>query len=267
MMRGMKISVPDWCFYGKIGVGARYYAALKEIGVDGVEMVAPERHAMARSAGLEILNAAAPGIETGLNRRENHAALLPQIRESIAMAKASGIPLVIIFSGNRAGQPGRPIRQHLTDDQGIANCRAGVEALLPDAQKAGVVLGFEMLNSIDHADYQADHGSYGFALADAVDSPCLKLVYDVYHMERMGDDSGKDIVRRLDRIAHIHVAESPRRDAPRADGTIRYERIVPGVIQAGYNGYWGMEFIPGRDARQELCDSISLFRRLGQQIS
>jgi hydroxypyruvate isomerase len=260
----MKISVPDWCFYGKIGEGARYYAALKQIGVDGAEMVAPERHGMARAAGLEILNAAAPGMQDGLNRTENHAALLPQIRESIAAAKAAGIPLLIVFSGNRAGQPGRRIRRHFADDQGIAGCRAGVEALLPDAQKAGVVLGFEMLNSFDHPDYQADHGSYGFALADAVDSPWLKLVYDIYHMERMGDDSGKDIVKHLDRIAHLHVAESPGRGAPRADGTIRYDRIIPRVIQAGYNGYWGMEFVPGSDALSELRDCISLFRRLGE---
>ena len=258
MMGGMKISVPDWCFCGKIGEGARYYAALKELGVDGVEMVAPERHAMARSAGLEILNAAAPGMQEGLNRTENHAVLLPQIRESLAAAKAGGIPLVIIFSGNRAGQP---------DDQGIASCRVGVEALLPDAQEAGVVLGLEMLNSIDHADYQADHGSYGFALADAVDSPWLKLVYDIYHMERMGDDSGTDIVRHLDRIAHLHVAESPGRNAPRADGTIRYDRIIPRITKAGYEGYWGMEFVPGPGARQELRESISLFRRLGGPTS
>jgi hydroxypyruvate isomerase len=262
MIQGMKISVPDWCFYGRIGEGARYYAALKEIGVDGVEMVAPERHLLARSAGLEILNAAGPGIETGLNRRENHAELLPQIRDSIETAKAGGIPLVIIFSGNRAGQTGRPLRRHFADEEGIASCRAGVEALLPDAQKAAVVLGFEMLNSIDHADYEGDHGSYGFALADAVDSPWLKLVYDVYHMERMGDDSGRDIVRHLDRIAHLHVAESPRRDAPRADGTIRYDRIIRQVTRAGYDRYWGMEFIPGNDALQELRDAISLFHRL-----
>ena len=262
MIPNMKLSVPDWCFYGKIGEGDRYYAALKDSGVDGVEMVAPERHAMARAAGLEILNAAAPGMEEGLNRRGNHAALIPRIRESIAMAKAAGIPLVIIFSGNRAGQPGRRIRRHFTDDQGIASCRAGVEALLSDAQKAGVVLGFEMLNSFDHPDYQADHGSYGFALADAVDSPWLKLVYDIYHMERMGDDSAKDVVGHLDRIAHLHVAESPGRGAPRPDGLIRYDRIIPKVTQAGYKGYWGMEFVPGRDALSELRDSVSLFRRL-----
>jgi len=258
----MKISAPDWCFYGRIGEGARYYAALKEIGVDGVEMVAPERYSLARAEGLEILNAAAPGMQEGLNRTENHAALLPRIRESIAEASAAGIPLVIVFSGNRAGRPGRRFRRHFADDQGIASCRTGLEALLPDAQKAGVVLGLEMLNSIDHADYQADHGSYGFALADAVDSPWLKLVYDIYHMERMGDDSGTDIVRHLDRIAHLHVAEIPRRDAPRADGAIRYDRIIQRVTRAGYAGYWGMEFVPGGEALSELRDSIALFRRL-----
>lgn len=247
----MKFSVPDWCFYGKLTEGRRYYDQLKELGVGAVEMVAPDRCALARAAGLEIVNQAGPGMQAGLNRREHHARLIPEIREAIDAAGGAGIPMLIVFSGNRAGQP---------DREGIENCRRGLEALLPAAEEARVRLGFEMLCSLDHADYQADHGSYGFALAKAVDSPWLRIVYDIYHMEKMGDDSAADVVANLGSIGHLHVAERPARGRPRADGVIRYRSIVPKIVAAGYRGYWGLEFVPLEDPLDELSRSIAMLR-------
>lgn len=250
-MTHLKISVPDWCFYGKLAEGPRYYELLVSFGVDGAEMVPPERQAMARHAGLVILNQSGPGMQDGLNRLENHARLLPEIRESLRSAAAASIPLVIVFSGNAAGQ---------AEAEGIENCRRGIEALLPDAERAGVVLGFEMLNVHDHADYQACHGRYGFALAAGIDSRWFRLVYDIYHMERMGDNSVGDIAGNLRYIEHVHVAESPRRDKPLARGAIAYESIVPAVMKAGYGGYWGLEFIPREDPRADLHESIGMLR-------
>jgi hydroxypyruvate isomerase len=250
----VKFSVPDWCFYGKLAEGRRYYDILKELGVGAVEMVAPERCTLARGAGLEIVNQAGPGMQEGLNRREHHARLVPAIREAIDAAGSAGIPLLIVFSGNRAGQ---------ADREGIENCRRGLEALLPAAEKARVQLGFEMLCSQDHADYQADHGSYGFALAKAVGSPRLRLVYDIYHMEKMGDDSAADVVANLGSIGHLHVAESPARDLPLADGVIRYRSIVPKIVAAGYRGYWGLEFVPRGDPLDDLRRSIAMLRGAG----
>jgi hydroxypyruvate isomerase len=175
----IKLSVPDWCCFPKLGEPSRYYHILKTLGIDGVEMVDPSRYKAARAAGLEIINVAGPGKIQGLNHREHHTELLPQIRETIQQAQTQRIPLVIIFSGNRQGA---------SDRDGFENCRRGIEALIPDAEKARVLLGFEMFNVFDHPDYQADHGSFGFELVRAVDSPWLKLLYDIYHMERMGDN-------------------------------------------------------------------------------
>jgi hydroxypyruvate isomerase len=249
----IKLSVPDWCFYPKLGDPIYYYETLKSLGVQGVEMVDPSRYAAARAAGLEILNLSGPGMTRGLNRLEHHAELLPQIREALQHAHDHAIPLVIVFSGNRVGQ---------SDEAGIANCRRGFEALLPEAERLGVILGFEMLNSSDHTDYQADRGEYGFRLAQEIRSPWFKLVYDIYHTEKMGDRSAPDIIAHLDLIAHLHTAESPRRDAPRADGNIRYCEIVPQVLAAGYAGYWGLEFVPGEAPLHELHESIQLFQSL-----
>lgn len=258
-MRPIKLSAPDWCFYTKLGDPARYYDTIKELGFDGVEMVDPSRYEAARSAGLEIVTMSGPGMTVGLNHRENHNELIPQLRDAIQHAGDNHIPILIVFSGIRLGQ---------NDAAGIANCHRGFEAVLPEAERAGVILGFEMLNTKDHPDYQADHGAYGFELVDAIDSPWFKLVYDIYHMEYMGDDSAYDIVNHLSSIAHLHVAESPERGCPVADGNIRHSQIVPAVVKAGYQGYWGLEYIPGNGDRyrdeplEELRQAVTLFRWL-----
>ena len=250
-MTPIKLSAPDWCFYPKLGDPTQYYDTLKQIGMDGVEMLDPSHYASARAAGLEIITMSGPGMTHGLNRREHHAELIPQLRDAIQHAHDNQIPILIVFSGNRAGQ---------VDEEGIINCRLGFETVLPDAEKAGVILGFEMLNTNDHPDYQADRGRYGFELVKELDSPWFKLVYDIYHMERMGDDSATDITSNLSAIVHLHVAEFPRRSSPLADGNVKHSQIVPTVIKAGYQGYWGLEYIPGQEALLELKEAVELFR-------
>lgn len=252
-MPSLRISVPDWCYHGKLGPVEDYYPTLRKLGVDAVEMVPPERHAAARAAGLAILNQSGPGMTAGLNRIEHHATLLPQIRTALRQAGDQGIPLVIVFSGNRDGQ---------SDAEGIRNCAQGIEQLLPDAERAGVVLGFEMLCTANHPDYQACHGRFGFDLCRRLATPWLKLVYDLYHLSREGDDVTADAVANLDLIAHFHLAESPRRNAPLAAGTIPYGQILPPILRAGYTGHWGLEYCPENDPRAELERSIAMLRNL-----
>jgi hydroxypyruvate isomerase len=252
----MKLSAPDWCFYKEDMEPAAYYEKLGELGYSGVEMVDPARWPAARAAGLEILNLAAPGIERGLNRRQHHPELVLQIRGLIALAGENDIPHIIVYSGARAGQP---------DEEGIKICRECIEQLLPDASKAGVTLVFEMLNTCDHPDHQASRSSFGFALADKVSSPRLRILYDIYHMERMGDDGAADIIAHLPLISHLHVAQSPGRDSPGAAGEIRYDDIVPRVVAAGYKGWWGMEFVPGPEAMAELAEAAALFNDLASK--
>jgi len=248
----MKFSAPDWCFYEHASDPERYYANLLQAGYAGAEMVPPDRCAAARAAGLDILNLSGPGMQKGLNRREHHAELLPQIRDAIAQAQTLRIPHVIVFSGNRAGQ---------LDSEGIANCRAGLEQVLPDAAARGVTLLFEMLNSRkDHPDYQADSGAYGFTLAAALASPRLKVLYDLYHLAWMGADVVAEVTANLPVIAHLHVAEMPDRNAPQARGNIAYAEIVPQIQRAGYTGYWGMEFKPAGDSITELAAARKLFQ-------
>jgi len=247
----LRQSAPDWCFYREGFDPAVYYRRLREIGFLGAEMVAPERWAAARAAGLEIVNLSAPGMTDGLNRRENHAKLIPQIGESIRLASANGIGQVIVFSGNRGA---------VGEEQGLANVVEALRLLAPEARKAGVTLAFEMLNSFDHQGYQADSSRYGFEVVRRVGSPAVQALYDVYHMRRMGEDVRATLLPGLAQVCHLHVAESPSRGIPRADGTADYRRLVREVQAAGYAGYWGQEFVPAGDPLEELARAFELFR-------
>lgn len=255
-MSTLKLSAPDWCFYKKAEADPEdYYQRLKAIGYDAVEMVDPERFAAAQSAGLRILNMAGPGMQEGLNRVENHAKLVPEIEACIEQARENDIESVIIFSGNRDGQ---------ADDVGQKNCIQAVERLAPVAEAKGVTLLFEMLNSFNHKDYQADHGRYGFDLARAINSPAVKVLYDIYHLHRMGENVLDQIVSNLDLIAHLHVAGAPKRDFPGADQETDYASLVPQIQQAGYNAYWGMEFVPQGNSLDELEKAATLFGRYAE---
>jgi hydroxypyruvate isomerase len=250
-MKRIKFSAADWCFVGKSGLDpATYYGELRRIGYEAVEMTWAGHRAAAHAAGLEVINLCGPGMQKGLNRLENHAELLPQIRQSIAEAGQDRIPYVILFSGNRAGQ---------SDSEGIKNCIVGIEQVVGDASQAGVTLLFEMLNSFEHPDYQADSSKYGLEIVKRINSPALKVVYDIYHMERMGEDSVKDVTGNLSLCPHLHVAESPARTRPLADGKISYREIVGKIVRAGYAGYWGMEFLPGPDVIGDLRAALTEF--------
>jgi hydroxypyruvate isomerase len=246
----MRLSAPDWCFFRDGSDPATYYRSLRDLGFTGVEMVHPSRWQAARAAGLAILNQSGPGKTVGLNRLGLHAELLPAIRREIASAGAAGIPHVIVFSGNRDGQD---------DAVGRANVVTALTALAGDAERAGVTLIFEMFNDQDHPDYQADHSAYGFAVAKAVGSPAVKVLYDIYHMSRMGEDVVADITGHLDLIAHLHTAEMPKRGIPRRDGAIPYGTIVPAVLRAGYRGFWGTEFVVQGDVMAELREAVATF--------
>ena len=178
-MTSLKISAADWCFFRKTDDPAVYYAKLRASGCAAVEMAAVERWPAARAAGLDLLNLSGPGMCDGLNRMENRAKLTAEIAESIALAAANRVSQVIVFSGNRNGQDTR---------EGFRNCRQALCELAPAASRAGVTLLFEMLNSIDHKDYQFGRTACGVSVVKGVGSPRVGILYDIYHAQIMEGD-------------------------------------------------------------------------------
>jgi hydroxypyruvate isomerase len=250
-MNKLQFSATEWSFFKTGFPPEDFYRRLVQIGIGAVEMAPEERWTAAKKAGLKLLNIAAPGMTNGLNRVENHDSLLPTIAEMITDAGDNQIAQIVVFSGNRVGQ---------SDCEGKENCEAGLRELAPLAEKSGVTLILEMLCTNDHPDYQADRSSFGFDVARAINSPAVKVLYDIYHMHWMEEDVMADITENLDLIAHIHVAEKNKRSKPVAHGGIDYSSIFKKINDAGYCGYWGLEFIPQGNPLEELKEAVDLFR-------
>ncbi len=180
----------------------------------------------------------------GLNRRSNHDRIERELRESIDLAADRGIPNLICFSGNR---------HEGSDEEGIETCAEGLKRIAEYAEKKGVNVNLELLNSrINHPGYQCDRTTWGVAVCERVGSPRVKLLYDIYHMQIMEGDLVRTIAENIRWIGHFHTAGNPGRHDPDDDQELNYTGICRGIAAAGYEGYVGHEFSPKGDPIEAL---------------
>jgi hydroxypyruvate isomerase len=246
-LRGrIKHSVSRWC-YGGMALDdlAREVAAM---GAHAIELLDEPDWGVPAKHGLVCAIANGPGdIPKGWNRVEHHQDLLAKSETLLPKIVAAKIPNTIVFSGNRGG---------LDDAQGAKNCIAGLKQLAPMAERHGVTVLFEILNSkVDHDDYQFDHMSYGLDVVKAVGSPRLKILYDIYHAQIMEGDVIRTIRDNLEWIGHFHTGGVPGRNE--IDGTqeLNYATICKAIADAGFQGFVGQEFVPKRDPMTSLRSS------------
>ena len=240
----VKQSAAYWCYVGdrKLSPEA-FFKTAADMGIGGVEMVPPEQRQLARDHGLEVINHNCGSIENSFNKLKNHADLIQQHKAGIDVNAADGIKNLIVFCGNREGQD---------DAEGLANTIAGYQQITPYAEEKGVVLLFELFNQKDHPDYMGDYTQFGLDLIRAVDSPNLRIVYDIYHMALMKQSIIADVVENLEIMTHLHLAAAAKRNCTADCTEIPYPEIVRAIHGAGYVGYWGQEFVPGEDVKGEL---------------
>lgn len=253
-MSGLKASYAWWAFQGR-GVDAE--SLLHEsaaLGYNGVEMAEPELWPLVREAGLEIATHRGHGwLEDGLNTPANHDRIEREIRENIALARQWGCPVLICFSGNRHGA---------SDDEGIEVTATGLSRVAREAEEAGVTLAVELLNSrVDHPGYQCDHTAWGVQMIEQVNSPAVKLLYDVYHMQIMEGDVIRTIASQHQHFAHYHVAGNPGRHAPDDTQELNYPPIYRAIADTGFTCYVGMEFVPQGEPIAALRDALATLRR------
>ena len=230
----------------------------RELGLDSLELLERDEWPIAKKYGLSCAMgyAAVPEPQTrltrGFNRVEHHAWLVPAYERAIPLAAASGVPNLICFSGNRAGQD---------DEQGLEICARGIAALLPAAERHGVTICMELLNSkVDHADYQCDRTPWGVALAKRLGSDRFKLLYDIYHMQIMEGDVIRTIRENHQYIGHYHTAGVPGRHEIDASQELNYAAIMRAIADTGFKGYVAQEFIPTRDPRTSLAEALRICR-------
>lgn len=245
----LKQSVARWCF-ARTPIHDLCREA-KRIGLMGIDLLGPEEWSIPAQYGLECTMGNSWGsIPVGFNRVEHHDKLVSDGEPYIARAAAAGVKRIVVFSGNRNG---------LSDREGIANCITGLKRLMPVAEKHSVVLCMEMLNSkVDHKDYHADHTAWAVAVAEGVNSPSFRLLYDIYHMQVMEGDVIATIGRAWPWIAHFHTAGVPGRHEIGDAQELNYRAIARAIADRGYEGVFAHEFIPEKAGFETLGEAVRI---------
>jgi hydroxypyruvate isomerase len=240
-----------WCWVPRFLTPDQFVRGLAEIGYAGIDLAPEEFFPLIQTHGLQI--SAIKGhdsIESGLNRRENHARIERELRTAIDLAARWKIPNLICFSGSRAG---------MRDAEGVARTAEGLRRVAPAAEAAGVTLVLELLNSkVDHADYQADRTSFAYDVCKAVASPRVKVLYDIYHMQIMEGDVIRTLQTAQDEIAHYHTAGNPGRNELDDTQELHYPGIFRAITATGYSGFVTHEFIPTRDPLAGLREAYEI---------
>ena len=238
-------SVCRWC-YEDIALEDLCIAS-KEIGIESIELLLPEDLPTLEKHGLQCAMVSFPTatapcgtrvglIEKAFNRLQYHETLVEIYDTLMRKAADAGATKVICFPGNREG---------LSDEQGLDNCAKGLGRLLPLAEELGITLVMELLNSrVDHPDYMCDHTDWGVELCKKLDSPYFKLLYDIYHMQIMEGDVIATIRKHHPYIAHYHTGGVPGRHEINASQELHYPAIMSAIVETGYRGFVGQEFIP-----------------------
>jgi hydroxypyruvate isomerase len=229
-------SVCQWC-YDKIPLETLCSAA-REMGLQSVELVTVTDFPILQRHNLVCaMVTGVPGmIQSGLNRLENHDKIIEFFEHTIPATAKAGFPNVICFSGDRAG---------LSDEQGLKNCAIGLQRIMPAAEKHGVTVCMELLNSkVDHPDYMCDHSAWGVELCKAVGSEKFKLLYDIYHMQIMEGDVIRTIENCHAFIGHYHTGGVPGRHEIDETQELNYPAIMKAIVKTGYKGFVAQEFIP-----------------------
>ena len=241
----VKQSVCKWCF-DKIPL-EDFCAAAAEMGLQSVELLGPKDFPTLKKHGLTCALVSNPtvtvgetkgvgGIPKAWNRLEYHDALVAAYETRLKETAEAGMPTLIVFSGNRDG---------MSDEQGLENCAIGLKRIVPLAEKLGVTLVMELLNSrVNHKDYMCDRTPWGVELCKRIGSDRFKLLYDIYHMQIMEGDVIATIRQNHQYIGHYHTAGVPGRNELDENQELFYPAIMRAIVETGYQGFVGQEFIP-----------------------
>ncbi len=229
-------SVCYWC-YNSIEF-EDFLKHLNELDIKAIDLVGPEDFPLLKKYKIHasMCWGAGKGIEEGWNDPKLHEELIADYERVIPLVAEAGYTNLICFSGNRRG---------MEDTTGLAHCAKGLKQIMPLAEKHGVVIQMELLNSkVDHKDYMCDHTSWGAALCEAVGSQNFKLLYDIYHMQIMEGDIIRNIKEFHPYIGHYHTGGNPGRNEIDETQELYYPAIMKAILETGYKGHVAQEFIP-----------------------
>ena len=267
----IKQSVCFWCFNtaGEKWDAEKTCQVARDLGCRSVELIGPESWDLLKKYGLICAMApngmpGAPFVK-GFNNPKYHEEVIARAKESIDACAAAGFPNVIAFTGYKWRDAEDPKSGEISREEGADNCVKGLKQLIGHAEKKGVNVCIEHLNTRDashpmkgHPGYQGDDLDYVADIVRRVGSPRMKLLFDIYHVQIMNGDVIRRIEQNKDIIGHIHTAGNPGRGELDDTQEIQYRPIMRKLVEIKYSGYVGQEFIPTRDPLTGLREAVRL---------
>ncbi len=236
------ISLPDLC---KAGTA---------MGLAGIDLLASDDWPIVRQQGLVCSMGYAAlrddFIPRGFNDPANHDLLVGELERALPLAAQHGVPNLIAMFGNRQGR---------SDAQATEACVTGLRRIAPAAERHGVTVCVELLNSkVDHKDYQGDHTAFGANIIEAVGSPRVKLLYDIYHMQIMEGDVIRTIRDHARHIGHFHTGGVPGRHELDDTQELNWHAVARAIADTGFPGFMAHEFVPTRDPLTSLKQAVEV---------
>jgi hydroxypyruvate isomerase len=271
-MKGrIKQSLVQWCYSmtGDQWDIEKLCRVATELGCKSIELAAPDTWATLKKHGLT--NALAPNgmpgapFMKGFNNPTYHDEVIARTTEMIDACAAAGFPAVIAFTGYKWRDAEDPTSGEISLEEGAANCVKGLKQIAGHAEKKGVTICLEHLNTRDdshpmkgHPGYQGDDVDYVANIIRRVGSERVKMLFDIYHVQIMNGDVIRRIEQCKDVIGHVHTAGNPGRAELDDNQEILYPPIMRKLLEIGYAGYVGQEFIPTRDPLAGLKQAVAL---------
>ena len=218
----IKQSIVFWCFNvaGEKWDIDKTCQVAKSLGCLSVEIVGPDMWPTLKKHGLicAIAPNGMPGAPfmKGFNNPVYHEEVIARMTEMIDACAEAGVPSIIAFTGYKFRDADDPKSGEISLEEGADNCVKGFKKIIGHAEKKGVTICLEHLNSRDgshpmkgHPGYQGDDVDYCAKIIRRVNSPRLKLLFDVYHVQIMNGDVIRRIEELKDIIGHVHTAGNP----------------------------------------------------------
>jgi hydroxypyruvate isomerase len=225
------------------------------LGINGFDLIGPPDWPTLKKYGLvPSMYPGGPGgsIPVALNRKENHEKLSGLLHPAIDEAAANAVPNIICFSGNRNG---------MADAEGADNCVTFLNAIKSHAEDKQVTICMEYLNSkVNHKDYMFDHIAWGVDVMKRVNSPRVKILYDIYHAQIMDGDIVRNIRDHFQWIGHFHTGGNPGRHEIDDTQELNYRFVMQAIAELGYTGFVSHEYSPsqGNDPIATLEKAIAI---------
>lgn len=240
-------SVCQWC-YNFISV-EELCIAVKDIGFGAIDLMGPKDWPTLQKHGIfssMCYHGGTVSLTNGFNSKEFHEQLVKDYLDVIPLMVKAGYKNVICFSGSRRG---------MDDETGLKNCVEGLQKILPLAEKSGITVQMELLNSkVDHKDYMCDKTPWGVELCKRLGSPNFKLLYDIYHMQIDEGDVIRTIQDYHQYIGHYHTAGVPGRHEINETQELYYPAIMKAILATGFKDYVAQEFIPtGKETKEKIA--------------